>query len=195
MTIDQTTIETPPRERKAKRWPWIVGIVVAFIVGAGIGAAGAGDGTEPASTDNSAEISELESQIADLEAERDDALGALSEREAARGDQDATLAEREAELDEREAQLDEREAAVTAGEETVAVNTVTDGIWTVGVDIEPGTYRATNVSAECYWAVLVSGTNGADIVDNGIPGGGNPQVTVSEGQDFETTRCSEWVKQ
>jgi len=188
MAIDQTTIETPPRERKVKRWPWIVGIIAAFIVGMGIGAAGAGDTTEPTTTDNSAEISQLESQIADLEAERDDALGALSEQEAALGDQEATLAE-------REAQLDEREAAVTEAEETVAANTVTDGIWTVGVDIEPGTYRAANVSADCYWAVLVSGTNGADIVDNGIPGGGNPQVTVSEGQDFETSRCGEWVKQ
>ena len=146
-------------------------------------------------TDNSVEISQLESQMASLEAERDEALNALSQQEAALKDQEATLAEREEQLDEREAQLDEREAAIAEAEETVAANTVGDGIWTVGVDIEPGTYRATNVSADCYWAVLVSGTNGAEIVNNGIPGGGNPQVTVREGQDFETSSCGEWVKQ
>jgi hypothetical protein len=35
----------------------------------------------------------------------------------------------------------EREKVVAATEERIAANSVSDGIWTVGVDIEPGTYR------------------------------------------------------
>ena len=80
MTTDQTTIETPPRERKAKRWPWVIGIIVAFIFGVGIGAVGAGDNTDrtATTTDDSAEVTELQNQIADLEVERDEALDALA---------------------------------------------------------------------------------------------------------------------
>lgn len=51
------------------------------------------------------------------------------------------------------------------------------------------------VGDDCYWAVLASGTNGADIVENGTPGGGFPVVTVKEGQDFESSRCGSWEKQ
>ena len=79
MTTDQSIYTHQQSPAKVRRWPWIVGIVVAFIVGVGIGAVGAGDNTEPTATnDNSAEISELQNQIADLEAERDDALDALA---------------------------------------------------------------------------------------------------------------------
>ncbi|MQB02347.1 MAG: hypothetical protein GEU78_19335 [Actinobacteria bacterium] len=94
----------------------------------------------------------------------------------------------------REAELDERETAISQAEEAEAANTVGDGIHTVGVDIEPGTYRAVDVSSDCYWAVLVSGTNGDDIVNNGIPGGGSPQVSIEVGHDFETRRCGEWTR-
>lgn len=43
--------------------------------------------------------------------------------------------------------------------------------------------------------MVVSGTNGSDIVDNGILGGGYPTVTVSEGQDLELARCGTWELQ
>jgi hypothetical protein len=71
---------------------------------------------------------------------------------------------------------------------------ITDGVWTVGVDVEPGTYRpVADASGDCYWAVLVSGSNGGDIVANSI-GGGRPVVTLADGQDFETNRCGGWAK-
>lgn len=110
-------------------------------------------------------------------------------------DREADLNGREAELDEREAALVERETAVTEQEQTIAANTITDGVWTVGVDIDPGTYRAKAVSGTCYWEITASGSNGYDIVENDLPGGGNPTVTLSEGQDFTTQRCGEWRKQ
>lgn len=71
---------------------------------------------------------------------------------------------------------------------------ITTGIWTVGVDVDPGTYRTTGVASDdCYWAVLVSGTNGEDIVANYI-GGGRPVVVLQDGHDFETDRCGGWAK-
>lgn len=74
-----------------------------------------------------------------------------------------------------------------------AVPTVTDGTWTVGEDMPAGTYKTTGSSDDCYWAILKSGTNGADIIKNDI-GGGNLRVTLKAGQDFKTQRCGTWTK-
>jgi hypothetical protein len=73
--------------------------------------------------------------------------------EAVPQDQLDAVAVREAELDEREAALDVREAAVTNAEEEAAANEITDGVWTVGVDVSAGMYAAQDVSADCYWAI------------------------------------------
>ncbi|HEY4753429.1 MAG TPA: hypothetical protein VIH37_09100, partial [Candidatus Limnocylindrales bacterium] len=71
-----------------------------------------------------------------------------------------------------------------------------EGMWTVGADIEPGTYRTKEpVTTDCYWAIYRSGTNGDDIIQNDIVTGGTPRVTLSAGQDFNTQRCGDWVKQ
>lgn len=108
--------------------------------------------------------------------------------------QQQLLDQREQRLAEWEAALEQWEAELAEVEEAREAGSVGDGIWTVGVDIEPGTYRASDVSADCYWAILVTGSNGTDIVSNGLPGGGNPSVTLEEGHDFETSRCGEWDK-
>jgi len=178
--MSETAIVTPATP-KPRRWPWIVAIAVSFFVGIGIGAAGGGD-TEPAAGETpepqpTATVTVMAEPPDDLEA------------------REAELDERESELNALAAELDERETSISDAEEAVAANTVGDGVWVVGVDMEPGTYRAADVSSDCYWAITVTGSNGADIVNNGIPGGGNPQVTVEEGQDFESARCGEWVKQ
>lgn len=73
--------------------------------------------------------------------------------------------------------------------------TIEQGIWTVGVDIPPGTYRVTApVEEGCYWAITKSGTNGDDIIANDLVSGGRPTVTVRKGQDFETNDCGTWEK-
>lgn len=70
-----------------------------------------------------------------------------------------------------------------------------NGTWTVGDDIQPGTYRPkATVGATCYWGVYRSGTNGSDIIQNDIPGGGKPTVKLSKGQDFKSSSCGSWIK-
>lgn len=67
-----------------------------------------------------------------------------------------------------------------------------DGVWQVGKDIDAGTYRANNsVTDRCYWEISV----GDDIVQNDIPGGGYPQVTVNDGQQFKLQNCGTFTKQ
>src|SRR4051812_20542337 len=105
-------------------------------------------------------------------------------------------AQRDTELDAREQEVAAREAAVTATEKQIAANSVSEGTWTVGVDIAPGTYRTSQpVGSDCYWSITRSGTNGSDIIENDIPGGGIPTVTLREGQDFTNRRCGTFVKQ
>ena len=66
-----------------------------------------------------------------------------------------------------------------------------DGIWLVGADVDPGTYRSTG-GDDCYWARL-SDTTGEGIITNGL--GANQVVTiVASDTAFETVGCGEWVK-
>ncbi len=105
-------------------------------------------------------------------------------------------AERHAELDEQERQLAEREAAVAVVEQRIAATSIGQGTWTVGRDVEPGTYRTVQpVTGDCYWGIYTSGTNGDDIIQNDIVTGGYPTVTLSVGQDLENNRCGTFVKQ
>jgi hypothetical protein len=52
-----------------------------------------------------------------------------------------------------------------------------------------GTYRSDGASADCYWAIINTGSNGPDIIENDLPGGGRPQVALEEGHDLTTARC------
>ena len=66
----------------------------------------------------------------------------------------------------------------------------------VGGDFPAGTYRVTASVAgmDCYW-LKASNAEGSDIVDNGLPQGGRPQVTLKKGQWFTSERCGTWVLQ
>lgn len=71
-----------------------------------------------------------------------------------------------------------------------------DGSWSVGQDVDPGTYRVTAAVADgCYWAITTSGSNGSDIVANNNETGGFPRVTLKSGQDVESSNCGTWVRQ
>lgn len=122
--------------------------------------------------------------------------GDVEAREAAVLSRDEAAAEKEKEVAVSEAAVKKREEAVTGAESQKAKNTFGDSTRTVGRDIEPGIYvTAADVGSSCYWAILASGTNGSDIVDNDLPRGGRPSVTIIEGQDFKSSRCGSWTKQ
>lgn len=117
-------------------------------------------------------------------------------REAKMAERESAVAASEKKMADADAAVKKREAAVTGAEAVKAKNTVGDGTWTVGRNIEAGTYvTGADVGSSCYWAIYASGTNGSDIVENDIPGGGRPSVVLSAGQDFKTARCGSWSKQ
>lgn len=148
------------------------------------------------------EVAALERDVDRLTDERDDALGEIATAEGRAEAAEGVLAGATAELDARAAEIATmeqavaaREAAVSTAEQRVKATTITTGTWVVGRDVEPGTYTTAGVaSSDCYWGIYRSGTNGDDIIDNDIPGGGYPTVTLSVGQDFKTSRCGDWVK-
>jgi hypothetical protein len=172
-----------------RRWPWIVGIVAALFVGYGAGAAG-GDETEPVAE----EAPEPQPTVTVTETVEDEPSDDLVAELDARAEE---LDQREADLDAHAAELDDREAAIEQAELEIAEGTIPgDGIFLVGEDIEPGTYRGNVAGGRCYWARL-SGTSGDfdDLITNDNVEGPTV-VTIAESDvAFETSRCGEWVKQ
>lgn len=152
----------------------------------------------------------LAADKAAVEGERDVALSDFASLEGRYNTLRSGIAEREAKVQVRETEVgkaDEavkaaeaavktREEAVTGAEQQKAANTIGDGTWTVGKDVAPGTYRAAaDVGSSCYWGIYATGSNGSNIIDNDLPGGGRPSVSLAEGQDFKSSRCGKWEKQ
>jgi len=171
--------------------------VAALVVGLGLGVA-VGVGASVSDPTESAEYRAVQADLREMQADLDFARQEAAEAKASLAlyhVREQELVDRSTALDQREQALATREQAVSAVEAQMAARSVTEGTWTVGVDIEPGTYRTEQaVGSDCYWAILRTGSNG-DIVDNDIPGGGFPSVTLSVGQDFVNRRCGTFVKQ
>ncbi|MDI3195757.1 hypothetical protein QK290_15595 [Pseudarthrobacter sp. AL07] len=136
------------------------------------------------------------SSYASVKGKYDSLQGGITARESKVSARETEVGKADAAVKTAEAAVKAREEAVAGAEKTKAANTIGDGTWTVGSDIEPGTYRAAAaVGSTCYWGIYRSGSNGGDIIDNDLPGGGRPVVTLSPGQDFNSTRCGKWEKQ
>jgi len=112
-------------------------------------------------------------------------------------DRETALDDRAAKLKQREAAVAKREKAVGIAEQQAAANTISgDGIYLVGPDIAPGTYRSAGpLDGFGYWARL-SDTSGTldGIIANGNPSG--PTVVTIRASDkaFETTGMQDWKK-
>ena len=120
----------------------------------------------------------------------------ITDREAKVAARETEVGKADADVKTAEAAVKVREDAVTGAEKTKAANTIGDGTWTVGKDIEAGTYRAAaDVGSSCYWGIYATGSNGSNIIDNDLPGGGRPSVALNGGQDFKSSRCGKWEKQ
>jgi hypothetical protein len=191
----------PPRDDRTRGWlPWVVGgggALLGMVVGAGIAVAA----LDPTDSD---EYQQLEGQVAaersqasaSQEATEADARSAVDRAEASASAASASASEFAAGLEQRDAEVTAREQAVAAVEQRIASTSIGQGTWTVGRDIEPGTYRtAQAVSDDCYWGIYRSGSNGDDIIENDIVSGGFPTVTLSVGQDFENNGCGTFIKE
>ncbi|WP_018773320.1 hypothetical protein [Arthrobacter sp. 131MFCol6.1] len=195
-----------PDEAKAarKRKVLLMVGVLALLVGA------VGIGTTLPDPKSSDAYKALAGEKATVESDRDSAKASYESMKAKYDTLQNGMAAREAKVTAKEGEVGKadaavktaeaavkaREDAVTGAEKTKAANTIGDGTWTVGTDIEPGTYRAAaDVGSSCYWGIYATGSNGSNIIDNDLPGGGRPSVAISAGQDFKSSRCGKWEKQ
>jgi hypothetical protein len=202
--------KTGPAAKGATRRPWKLKVLAGGAAAVVLLGAGTWFGStlpDPTASDADVQLSQakagVDSEYQQLEEKYDALDGQFSTLQSGIDDREAKAAAREEavgaaekKVGEADAAVQKREAAVSGAEAKKAQNTVGDGTWTVGRNIDPGTYVATaDVGSTCYWGIYASGSNGADIIQNDLPGGGRPSVTLSAGQDFKTSRCGSWTKQ
>jgi predicted nuclease with TOPRIM domain len=182
----------------------LITAAIALVIGAGLGVASYTSTVDELRNENAA----LEEDLASLEEERDglgdevstaeaaaDEAAANAQEEIAAAQEEASetlakLDKREQQLHKRERELDKRAKQVNQAERRLEQSTFSDGIWQVGSDIQPGTYRAPGGSS-CYWALLGSADT-QDIINNG---GFAPNQTLAiDSPWFESTNCGEWKR-
>lgn len=97
-------------------------------------------------------------------------------------------------MNSRAAQVAAREQAVKVAEGQLNANQFSgDGIYQVGVDIQPGTYfSGPPSSGNCYSAVLSSADTNNIVTNNNSAG--PTIVTVSPGQYLDVSGCDPFVK-
>ena len=155
--------------------------------------------------DKSEEYTSVNRKLADAEHDLRNAQKRQLELEDANEEAEATIEKAKsykiddlkAESEQLKKSIDEQKKtleALTGKIETAKKNTIGDGVWQVGKDIDAGTYRATReVGSRCYWSISNPVTD--DILQNDLPGGGFPEVTVSDGQQLKIANCSTFTKQ
>jgi len=176
---EQAPVATVPVKPK-RRVPFalfVTATVATLILGVIIGAASASGGRGEAVD----AFNEVKDSLAAAEGRADTLQERLDD-----------LGDRQAELDSLAAELAAREAAVTTTEQTIAANTIPgDGLFIVGADVQPGTYKSDGGSP-CYWARL--NATGDDIIDNYL-GDGQTVMTVQGGDGLiETSGCAPFTK-
>ncbi len=68
------------------------------------------------------------------------------------------------------------------------------GSYRVGIDIEPGTYRSTAASTNCYWKRLSNFTGQDDILANYLSASPTTVTILASDKGFETRNCGTWTK-
>lgn len=171
-----------------KRWRWIAALVVTLVAGAALGIAVAKTTERDVLAERTAALEQREDEMAQR-------ATAASQREGALSLRSDGLDTRQTELDKISADLGRREQALLPKEQAAARSKITkDGIYLVGMDIEPGTYQTSGGSG-CYWQ-RSSGTSGDfdDILANGNENG-QAIVTIAPSDiAFTTKRCGSWQR-
>lgn len=172
------------RPKSKRRVPLLALILTgagALVLGLLVGTASAG------AASNSTQLQKKISQ-------QSNEIGELKKTVADGHAQTEKIAQDKAALDKRGADLDKRSQDLTTQEKQVGANTIPgDGVYLVGKDIQPGTYR-NEASAGCYWARL-SGTTGSfeeSLANDNVSG--QALVTIT-GTDvaFKSSRCGKWT--
>jgi outer membrane murein-binding lipoprotein Lpp len=133
-------------------------------------------------TDDSDQVAQLRSELQEQEAE----IAALTaENERLKDSLQAVSAPQGFATEEPTAEPTEEPASTASA-------TIDDGIWQVGTDIRPGTYRAPG-GGGCYWARLRS-ANPNSIIVNGFAGENQTVELAAEGEWFETDDCGTWTR-
>jgi hypothetical protein len=89
-------------------------------------------------------------------------------------------------------------AAVKASPTATPTNVINgNDVVRVGEDVPAGTYRAVTPvepGTPCYWVKSKNAeADISSIIDNGVPTGGRPQVTLKTGQWFTSQGCPDWA--
>lgn len=139
---------------------------------------------------------ELQADVQQLEGrvERSKEQAAQAEVEA-RAKVEADFAETQAamdsrafELDQRSAGLDAREAEIAQTEQRIEQNSFGNGVWEVGVDVQPGKYKTAG-SSSCYWEKT---DRSGEIIDNDALDGPSTVVIEASVFTFTSQRCGTW---
>jgi hypothetical protein len=144
-------------------------------------------------TQTQSDLQTAQGRVASLTGHLTKLKAGISGREAAAKHAEEAVGVREKAVTAAEHAVAKRERAVGLAETRIQKNTVSDGVYEVGIDMKPGTYKTDGASG-CYYAVLRS-ANTNDIVNNSIEDGPTV-VSVSDGQYLELD-CSgaDWVLQ
>ncbi|WP_147261960.1 hypothetical protein [Blastococcus sp. TF02A-26] len=197
----QSVLAGPTKATRLGGWlPWALGgggALLGMAVGAVIAVAALDPTTSDEYRDLEGRMAAEQSQASEAQrATEDEARSAVESAEASASAAAASASQYADELAQRDAEVSAREQAVAVVEQRIAATSIGQGTWTVGRDIEPGTYRtAQAVTGDCYWGIYRTGSNGDDIIENDIVTGGFPTVTLSVGQDFENNRCGTFIKE
>jgi hypothetical protein len=184
----------PPRRTGQRRWLTPLAVVVAFVLGVTIGLL-------PTDQTDQTELEGLRADIAEAEGEADDLRDTIHDQSVEIGElrqespEEGEIARLEERVETLERKLaDAREEAKAAAPPVPGPKRIiTDGLWKVGEEVAPGTYRSSG-GGNCYWARL-SGFSGDldDIITNGL--GRNQTVTISASDvGFESDGCGEWTR-
>ena len=79
------------------------------------------------------------------------------------------------------------------------LTTITAGMWIVGAQITPGTYRAENSAQGCYWQRVSNFTGNSDaIIGSGLAASAGAQlvtITATDSGFSSNALCGTWVRQ
>jgi hypothetical protein len=165
---------------------------VALILGTTIGLAAGGDasdepsgespGTVTVSSSSTVTVSETVTETVSATKAQREKLKQRAQALAERRDDVAAL--------EREVRQDKRALERRIG--VVQRNKFSDGVFIVGREVKPGTYRSRG-GGGCYWARL-SGFGGSDIIVNGGFSRNQTVTIFSSDRGFESSRCGSWYR-